>query len=96
LRREILLKRDPANTAPTEDALPTAVAIAQQARSFDLRAALFAGEALSTHRPANAHAVLAFVPTAFRRPRNFPRSRKRKRFSPPWRHEAIEAGDFRV
>ena len=42
LRGEILLKRDPANTAPTEDAFLTAIAVAQQqkARSFELRAAL--------------------------------------------------------
>jgi len=39
---EILLKRDPANTAPAEDAFLTAIAVAQQqrARSFDLGAAL--------------------------------------------------------
>jgi hypothetical protein len=38
----VLLKRDPANTAPAEDALLAAVAIAQQqkARSFELCAAL--------------------------------------------------------
>jgi predicted ATPase len=42
LRGEILLKRDPANTAPAEDALLTAIATTQQqkARSFALRAAL--------------------------------------------------------
>ena len=42
LRGEILLKRDPASTAPAEDALRTAIAFAQQqkARSFELRAAL--------------------------------------------------------
>jgi predicted ATPase len=47
LRGEILLKRDRANTAPAEDALLTAVAIAQQqnARSFELRAALKSGAA---------------------------------------------------
>ena len=41
-RGEILLKRDPANTAPAEDALLTAIAVAQQqkARSFELRAAM--------------------------------------------------------
>jgi predicted ATPase len=41
LRGEILLKRDPANTAPAEDAFLTAIAIAQhqKARSFELRAA---------------------------------------------------------
>ena len=42
LRGEILLKRDPVNTAPAEDAFLTAIAIAQQqrARSFELRATL--------------------------------------------------------
>jgi hypothetical protein len=30
IRGEILLKRDPANTAPAEEALLTAIAIAQQ------------------------------------------------------------------
>src|SRR5262249_15873444 len=42
LRGEILLKRDPANTAPAEDAFRTAIAIAQQqkARTFELRAAM--------------------------------------------------------
>ena len=62
LRGEILLKRDPANTAPAEDALLTAIAIAQQqkARSFELRAALSLAKLHhSTGRPADAHAVLA-------------------------------------
>jgi predicted ATPase len=42
LRGEILLKRDPANTAPAEEAFLSAIAIARQqkARSFELRAAL--------------------------------------------------------
>jgi predicted ATPase len=42
IRGEILLKCDPANTAPAEEAFLTAIAIAQQqkARSFELRAAL--------------------------------------------------------
>jgi predicted ATPase len=42
LRGEILLERDPTNTAPAEEAFRTAIAIAQQqkARSFALRAAL--------------------------------------------------------
>jgi predicted ATPase len=41
IRGEILLKRDPANTAPAEEAFLTAIAIAQQqkSRSFELRAA---------------------------------------------------------
>jgi predicted ATPase len=42
IRAEILLKRDPANTAAAEQSLQTAIAIAQsqKARSFELRAAL--------------------------------------------------------
>jgi predicted ATPase len=41
LRGEILLKRDPANTAPAEEAFLTSMGIAQQqkAKSFELRAA---------------------------------------------------------
>jgi hypothetical protein len=59
LRGEILLKRDPANTALAEDALLTAIAIAQQqkARSFELRAALSLAKLYhATDRPADAHA----------------------------------------
>jgi predicted ATPase len=71
LRGEILLKRDPANTAPAEDALLTAIAIAQQqkARSFELRAALSLARLYqSSNRAADAHAALApalegFLPT---------------------------------
>ena len=62
VRGEILLKRDPANTAPAEEAFLTAIAIAQQqkARSFELRAALSLAKLYqSTGRPADAHAVLA-------------------------------------
>jgi predicted ATPase len=42
IRGEVLLKLDPANTAPAEEAFLTAIAIAQQqkARSFELRAAM--------------------------------------------------------
>jgi class 3 adenylate cyclase/predicted ATPase len=61
-RGEILLKRDPTNTAPAEDAFLTAIAIAQQqkARSFELRAALHLARLYnSTSRSADAHAVLA-------------------------------------
>ena len=49
IRGEILLKRDPANTAPAEEAFLTAIAIAQQqkARSFELRAATEPGAALA-------------------------------------------------
>ena len=42
IRGEILLKCDPANTAPAEEAFLIAIAIAQKqkARSFELRAAM--------------------------------------------------------
>jgi class 3 adenylate cyclase/predicted ATPase len=62
LRGEILLKRDSADTASAEDALLTAIAVAQQqkARSFELRAALDLARLYnSTSRPADAHALLA-------------------------------------
>ncbi|MDE2374685.1 MAG: hypothetical protein KGL96_10690, partial [Hyphomicrobiales bacterium] len=71
VRGEILLKRDPTNTAPAEEAFLTAIAIAQQqkARSFELRAALSLAKLYqSTGRAADAHAVLTpalegFAPT---------------------------------
>ena len=62
VRGEILLKRDPANTAPAEEAFLTAIAVAQQqkARSFELRAALSLAKLYqSTGRAADAHALLA-------------------------------------
>ena len=70
-RGEILLKRDPANPAPAEEAFLTAIAVAKQqgTRSFELRAALSLAKLYqSTGRPADAHAVLApalegFAPT---------------------------------
>ena len=70
-RGETLLKRDPANPTPAEEAFLTAIAIAQQqgTQSFGLRAALsLARHYQSTERPAEAHAILApalegFAPT---------------------------------
>jgi hypothetical protein len=70
-RGEMLLRRDPANSAPAEDAFLTAIAVARQqgTRSFELRAALALAKLYqSTARPADAHAVLApalegFAPT---------------------------------
>ena len=62
IRGGILLKRGPANTAPSEEAFRTAIAVAQQqkARSFELRAALSLAKLYqSTGRPADAHAVVA-------------------------------------
>ena len=72
VRGEILLKRDPVNPVPAEDAFLTAIAVAKQqgARSFELRAALAVAKLYqSTARPADAHAVLApalegFSPTS--------------------------------
>ena len=70
-RGEILLKRDPASSAPAEDALLTAIAVAKQqgTRSFELRAALSLAKLYqSTTRRVEAHAILApalegFAPT---------------------------------
>ena len=61
-RGQILLKRDPTNTGPAEEAFLTAIAIAQQqhARSFELRAALSLTKLYqSSGRAADAHAALA-------------------------------------
>jgi len=71
VRGEILLKRDPSNPAPAEEALLTAIAVVKQqgARSFGLRAALSLAKLYqSTGRSSEAHAVLvpaleAFSPT---------------------------------
>jgi adenylate cyclase len=62
IRAEILLKRDPADPAAAEQALQSAIAIAQRqkASSFELRAALALAKLYySTGRDADAHAVLA-------------------------------------
>ena len=70
-RGDILFKRDPANTAPAEEAFRAAVAVAhaQKARSFELQATLSLAKLYqSTSRPIDAHAVLGpalegFAPT---------------------------------
>ena len=62
LRGDILLKRDPADPAPAEEAYRTAIVVAKQqaARGYELRAALALAKLYqSTGRPADAHAVLA-------------------------------------
>ena len=62
LRGEILLKRDPSNSAPAEAAFRTAIDVARQqsARSLGLQAALALAKLLrSTGQAAEAHAVLA-------------------------------------
>jgi tetratricopeptide (TPR) repeat protein len=68
---DILLKADPANAAPAEEAFLTAIAVAreQRARSFGLQAALKLAKLYqSTARPVEAHEILAralegFTPT---------------------------------
>jgi class 3 adenylate cyclase/predicted ATPase len=75
LRGEILLKRDPVNTALAEDAFLIAIAVAQQqkARSFELRAALSLAKLYhSTDRPSDAHAVLASALKGFSPTPEFP------------------------
>jgi adenylate cyclase len=62
LRGQLLLKRDPSDPAPAEEAFRTALAIAKEqgARSWGLRAALSLAKLhQSTARPADVHAVLA-------------------------------------
>jgi predicted ATPase len=61
LRGDILLKRDPANHAPIEEAFRSAIATArkQGARSQELLATLALAKLYqSTARPVDAHAVL--------------------------------------
>ena len=70
-RGELLLKRDPANSVPAEEAFLTAIAVAREqgTRSFELRAALALAKLYrATGREAEAHAVLwpaieGFAPT---------------------------------
>jgi class 3 adenylate cyclase/tetratricopeptide (TPR) repeat protein len=70
-RGETLLKQNPANPAPAEEAFLTAIAVAKQqgTRSFELRAATSLAKLYqSTDRPLEAHDVLApalegFAPT---------------------------------
>jgi predicted ATPase len=72
---EILLKRDPADTAAAEQSLQTAIAIAQsqKARSFELRAALSLAKLYhAANRNADAHAVLAPAVGAFPPTQQFP------------------------
>ena len=70
-RGDILLKCDPANSAPAEEAFLTAIAVAKQqaTRSFELRAALALAKLYGAiGRDADAHSVLGpalegFAPT---------------------------------
>jgi predicted ATPase len=75
IRGEILLKRDPANTAAAERSLQAAIAVAQsqKARSFELRAALALAKLYrAANRDADAHAVLAPAVEGFPPTRQFP------------------------
>jgi predicted ATPase len=75
IRAEILLKRVPADTASAQQALQTAIAIAQhqQARSFELRAArTLATLYRAANRDADAHAVLAPAVEGFPPTQQFP------------------------
>jgi predicted ATPase len=75
IRAEILLKRDPADTAAAEQSLQAAVAVAQSqtAWSFELRAALSLAKLYrAANRDANAHAVLAPAVEDFPPTQQFP------------------------
>jgi predicted ATPase len=75
IRAEILLKRDPADTAAAEPSLQAAIAVAQaqKTRSFELRAALSLAKLYRvTKRDADAHAVLAWAVEGFPPTQQFP------------------------
>ena len=75
IRSEILLKRTPADTAAAEQSLQVAIAIAQsqQARSFELRAALSLAKLYrAANRDADAHAALAPAVEGFPPTQQFP------------------------
>jgi predicted ATPase len=68
IRGEVLLKRDPAATAPAEEAFQAAIAVAQaqKTRSLELQGALSLAKLYqSTGRPADAHAILEPVLEGF-------------------------------
>jgi len=75
IRGEILLKRDPADTAAAEQSSQAAIAIArsQKARSFELRAALSLAKLYrAADRDVDAHAVLAPAVEGFPPTQQFP------------------------
>jgi predicted ATPase len=72
-RAEILLQRDPADTAAAEQSLQAAIAQSQKARSFELRAALSLAKLYrAANRDADAHAVLAPAVEGFPPTQQFP------------------------
>jgi predicted ATPase len=75
IRGEILLKRDPTDTAAAEQSLQAAIAVAQsqKARSFELRAALSLAKLYcAANRDADAHAALAPAVEGFPPTHQFP------------------------
>ena len=91
-RGEILLKRDPANPAPAEEAFLTAIAVAKQqgTRSFGLRAALALAKLYqSTGRPPTLTPSSPPRSKAFRRRPKCRRSPRRRRC---WRAGADRRG----
>ena len=86
IRGEVLLKCDPANRQPVEEAFKTAVAIARQqgSRSFELRAALSLAKLYqSSGRLADGHTALAPALEGLgQRPRRRRSPRRRARLPP--------------
>ena len=75
IRAEIVLKRDPTNTAAAEQSLRAAIAVAQsqKARSFELRAALSLAKLYrAANRNADAHAAPAPAVEDFLSTKQFP------------------------
>jgi len=75
IRAEILLRRDPANTAAAEQSLQAAIGIAQsqKVRSFELRAALSLAKLYrAVNRDDDAHVVLAPAVEGFPPTQQFP------------------------
>jgi predicted ATPase len=75
IRAEILLQRDPANTAAAEQSLQAAIAVAQsqKARTFELRAALALAKLYrAANRDADAYGVLATAVAGFPPTQQFP------------------------
>jgi predicted ATPase len=100
LRGEVLLKRDPANTAPAEEAFLAAIATAQRqkAGSFELRAALSLAKLYqSMGQPSDAHAVLAPALAGFSATPKFPDIEQAQTLLAELAHEPIEGvGDAPV
>jgi predicted ATPase len=79
IRAEILLRREPANTAAADQSVQAAIAIAQSqnAQSFELRAALSLAKLYrAASRDADAQAMLAPAVEEFPPTRQFPAGQK--------------------